>query len=31
MNAPTFNQWHKKEEEEKNKKVALYKLTHGAM
>ena len=29
MHAPTFNKWHKKKE--KNKKVALHILTHGAM
>ena len=29
MRAPTFNKWHKKKN--KNKKVALHILTHGAM
>ena len=29
MHAPTFNKWHKKKN--KNKKVTLHMLTHGAM
>jgi hypothetical protein len=28
---PTFNKWHKKKMKNKNKKVTLYMLTHGAM
>ena len=32
MHAPTFNKWHKKKKKEnKNKKVTLRMLTHGAM
>jgi hypothetical protein len=31
MHAPTFNKWHKKKNKNKNKKVTLYILTHGAM
>ena len=31
MHAPTFNKWHKKKKKNKNKKVTLHMLTHGAM
>jgi hypothetical protein len=31
MDATTFNKWHKKKNENKNKKVTLHILTHGAM
>ena len=31
MHAPTFNKGHKKKEKNKNKKVTLHILTHGAM
>ena len=30
MHAPTFNKWHKKKDN-KNKKVTLHILTHGAL
>jgi hypothetical protein len=31
MHAPTFNKWHKKKKKNKNEKVTLNMLTHGAM